>query len=86
MATKKRSGLGRGIGALIPQLTAFLNSLFPQKIAASTFEQGEAPTPPQPLCAQGIVQVTVAEVQGETVVPPPAVAGSSQTQGIGFVG
>jgi hypothetical protein len=74
------------IGALIPQLTAFLNSLFPQKIAASTFEQGEAPTPPQPLCAQGIVQVTVAEVQGETVVPPPAVAGSSQTQGIGFVG
>ena len=31
------------IGALIPQLTAFLNSLFPQKIAASTVEQGEAP-------------------------------------------
>ena len=53
------------IGALIPQLTAFLNSLFPEKVAPSTFEQGEAPTPPQPLCAQGIVQVTVAEVQGE---------------------
>lgn len=74
------------IGALVPQLTAFLNSLFPQKVAASTFEQGEAPTPPQPLCAQGIVQVTVAEVAGESENNNAAVAGTSQTSGIGFVG
>lgn len=58
------------IGALIPQVTAFLNSLFPQKLAASTVEQGEAPTPPQPLCAQGIIQVTVAEVAAKTAVNP----------------
>lgn len=75
------------IGALIPQLTAFLNSLFPQKVATSTVEQGEAPTPPQPLCAQGIVEVTVNEVAGEQQTPPGnAVAGTSQTAGIGFVG
>jgi hypothetical protein len=75
------------IGALVPQLTAFLNSLFPQKIAASTVEQGEAPAPPQPLCAQGIVQVTVSQVAGETVTDPGAqVGGTSQGQGIGFVG
>lgn len=74
------------IGALIPQLTAFLNSLFPQKIAASTVEQGEAPEPPQPLCAQGIVQVTVTEVAGESTNNTTAVGGTSQTAGIGFVG
>ncbi len=72
------------IGALIPQVTAFLNSLFPQKIAASTLEQGEAPTPPQPLCAQGIIQVTVTEVAGNSATPQ--VAGESEEAGIVFVG
>ncbi len=75
------------IGALVPQLTAFLNSLFPQKVAASTVEQGEAPTPPQPLCAQGIVEVTVAEVEpASTPATPNSVAGSSQTKSPVFVG
>lgn len=58
------------IGALIPQVTEFLNSLFPQKIAASTTVQGEAPTPPQPLCSQGIIEVTVAEVEAATDTNP----------------
>lgn len=74
------------IGALIPQLTTFLNSLFPQKIAASTVEQGEAPTPPQPLCAQGIVEVTVTEVAAATAVNGAQVSGTNDTAGIGFVG
>lgn len=74
------------IGALVPQITAFLNSLFPEKIAASTVEQGEAPTPPQPLCAQGIVQVTVAEVEGGGADNPPQVAGRDQERGVSLVG
>ena len=82
------------VGALVPQLTAFLNSLFPEKVAPSTFEQGEAPTPPQPLCAQGIVEITVTEVAAEvevgaettTTAPPTQVAGRSTVAGIGFVG
>jgi hypothetical protein len=74
------------IGALIPQLTTFLNSLFPQKIAASTVEQGEAPTPPQPLCAQGIVEVTVTQVAALTAVNGAQVSGTNGSAGIGFVG
>lgn len=65
------------IGALIPQVTAFLNSLFPQKLAASTVEQGEAPTPPQPLCAQGIIQVTVADVAAATEVKSTGAEGAA---------
>lgn len=75
------------IGALIPQVTTFLNSLFPQKVAPATVEQGEAPVPPQPLCAQGIVEVTVAAVgSATTVAPSNQVAGTDQTRPIGFVG
>ncbi|MHB1139299.1 MAG: hypothetical protein ACYC2O_10115 [Microthrixaceae bacterium] len=75
------------IGALVPQVSAFLNGLFPQKIATATATQGEAPTPPQPLCAQGIIDVTVTEVAGASVTAADvAVAGSSAERGIGFVG
>lgn len=44
---------------LVPELLAFINSLFPQKLMAITIEQGEAGSPPEPLCAQGIIDVTV---------------------------
>lgn len=73
------------IGALIPQVTEFLNSLFPQKLAPSTLEQGEEPTPPQPLCAQGIIEITVTEVSPSSATPPQ-VGGKAETRGIGFVG
>lgn len=72
-----------------PQILSFITSLFPTKLEAETTTEGESPTPPQPLCAQGIIDVTVAEVADETEVPPgtPAqVGGTSQEQGIGFVG
>lgn len=75
--------------AAAPQILSFITSLFPTKLEAETTTEGESPTPPQPLCAQGIIDVTVAEVAEETEVPPgtPAqVAGTSQEQGIGFVG
>ena len=76
------------IGALVPQVSAFLNGLFPQKIATATATQGEAPVPPQPLCAQGIIDITVTEVAGTSTENStnPAVAGTSTTRGIGFVG
>jgi len=75
------------IGELIPQVSKFLNSLFPQKIAADTTTPGEAPEPPQPLCAQGIIDVTVTEVASATAVNnAAAVAGTSAARGIGFVG
>ena len=52
--------------------------------------QGEAAEPPQPLCAQGIIDVTVTEVAGESVTTGggsgAAVAGTSTSKGIGFVG
>lgn len=75
--------------AAVPEILAFITSLFPAKVEAESTTEGESPTPPQPLCAQGIIDVTVAEVAEETEVPPgtPAqVGGTSQEQGIGFVG
>lgn len=88
--------------AAAPGILAFINSLFPVKLAAETVAEGEAATPPPPLCAQGIVEVTVTEVADATTVPDgttpeatvgPAttqsatqVAGTSQARGIGFVG
>jgi hypothetical protein len=75
------------IGALVPQVSAFLNGLFPQKIAAATATQGEPATPPQPLCAQGIIDVTVSQVAGTSIEQNNAsVAGTSAARGIGFVG
>ncbi len=79
------------LGELVPALTKFIDGLFPRKIEPSTIEQGEAGTPPQQLCAQAIVEVTVAEVAGEVVTPNegPQVAGTVDSRGgsgIGFVG
>lgn len=50
----------------VPAIIAWINSLFPKKVAASTLVAGEAPIPPEPLCAQGIIDVTVA---GASVSP-----------------
>jgi hypothetical protein len=75
--------------AAVPEILAFVTSLFPAKVEAESTTEGESPTPPQPLCAQGIIDVTVAEVADDTEVPPstPAqVGGIGQERGIGFVG
>lgn len=75
--------------ASVPQILAFITNLFPTKLEAATTTEGEDPTPPQPLCAQGIIDVTVAEVAAATAVPPGTpiqVAGTGQTRPIGFVG
>lgn len=79
------------LGELVPALTKFIDGLFPRKIEPSTIEQGEAGTPPQQLCAQGIIDVTVTEVASATTVPPGGaqVGGISDSRGgsgIGFVG
>ena len=49
---------------------------------------GELPTKAEPLCSQGIIDVTVtAGVLGITLENSGAqVAGTSDTQGLGFVG
>lgn len=79
------------IGAA-PEIIAFLSGLFPAKVEVETTVEGEEPTPPQQLCAQGIIDVTVADVEGETETPgvPTGVGGIQQTRGdgrgIGFVG
>ena len=71
----------------VPAIIEFINGLFPIKLVAATTTQGEAPEPPQPLCAQGIIDVTVTEVAGATVTQADlAVAGTSVERGIGFVG
>ncbi len=79
--------------ASAPEIIAFITNLFPTKAEASTTTEGEDPTPPQPLCAQGIIDVTVVEVASATTLPPGSdvaggtqVAGTAQTQPIGFVG
>lgn len=62
--------------AAAPAIIAFINSLFPVKLATETVVEGEAATPPPPLCAQGIVEITVTEVADATTVPgstPPGV-------------
>jgi hypothetical protein len=71
--------------AAVPGIIAFINGLFPAKLAAETATEGESPTPPPPLCAQGIVEVTVAEVASVTTTVdggaapsgPAAVPGSA---------
>ncbi len=81
-----------GITSAIPEILAWLNGLFPSKPMFATLEQGEAPVPPAPLCAQGIIDVTVTEVQSATTVPPGSgtqVGGTTDSRGgagIGFVG
>jgi hypothetical protein len=88
--------------AAAPAIISFINSLFPVKLATDTVAEGEAATPPPPLCSQGIVEITVTEVADATTVPEgttpeatvgpsttqsaPQVAGTSQARGIGFVG
>lgn len=56
----------------VPAIVAWITSLFPEKIMVSTTLAGEAPTPPQDLCAQGIIDVTVqgAEVGGTSAINP----------------
>jgi hypothetical protein len=67
---------------LAPALIAFLNGLFPKLINSTTVTQGEAPSSPQPLCSQGIIEVTVTA----GVLGISQVAGTTETQGLGFVG
>ena len=43
---------------------------------------GEAPTKAEPLCSQGIIEVTVTA----GVLGISQVAGTTETQGLGFVG
>jgi hypothetical protein len=71
-----------------PAILAFLNGLFPKLINSTTVTQGEAPASPQKLCSQGIIDVTVdAEVLGISIEKTGTqVAGTSDTQGLGFVG
>lgn len=56
---------------VVPEIIAWINSLFPKKVLMSTSMAGEAPTPPEPLCAQGIIDVTVkaAQTLPETSTP-----------------
>lgn len=81
-----------GLTSAVPEILAWITGLFPAKPMLTTVDQGEAPVPPAPLCAQGIIDVTVTEVAGEVVVTPveePQVGGTSDTRGgapIGFVG
>ncbi len=80
-----------GVTSAVPEILAWITGLFPAKPMLTTIEQGEAPVPPAPLCAQGIIDVTVAEVASETETPPagPEVGGVTDTRGgagIGFVG
>ena len=71
-----------------PAILAFLNGLFPKLINSTTVTQGEAPASQQKLCSQGIIEVTVdAEVLGISIEKTGTqVAGTSDTQGLGFVG
>jgi hypothetical protein len=85
-----------------PAILAFLNGLFPKLINSTTVTQGEAPSTPEQLCSQGIIDVSVTagvlgitlERSGTQVSGTDAqvtrtnaqVAGTSNTQGLGFVG
>ena len=80
-----------GLTSAVPEILAWITGLFPAKPMLTTIEQGEAPVPPAPLCAQGIIDVTVTEVASVTETPPagPEVGGVTDTRGgagIGFVG
>lgn len=71
----------------VPQIIAWINSLFPKKVVMSTLVGGEAPTPPEPLCAQGIIDVTVNAPQvAGTTDTNTAVAGKGDERGITFTG
>ena len=73
-----------------PALISALNGLFPKLIdpVAVPVVGGESPTKAEPLCSQGIIDVTVtAGVLGITLENTGAqVAGTNETQGLGFVG
>ncbi len=70
--------------AAAPALIAAINGLFPKVIdpVAVPVVAGEAPTKAEPLCSQGIIEVTVTA----GVLGISQVAGTSDTQGLGFVG
>ena len=78
------------ITAAAPALIAAINGLFPKVIdpVAVPVVGGESPTKAEPLCSQGIIDVTVtAGVLGITLENSGSqVAGTSDTQGLGFVG
>ncbi|MCB1256018.1 MAG: hypothetical protein KDB26_02885 [Microthrixaceae bacterium] len=75
----------------VPAIIAWINSLFPKKVILSTTVAGEAPIPPEPLCSQGIIDVTV---EGAAALPStetpngnqPAVEGKNEDRGITFTG
>ena len=71
----------------VPAIIAWINSLFPKKVILSTTVAGEAPIPPEPLCAQGIIDVTV---EGAAVQPTTEdqlqVAGKIEEREINFTG
>ena len=70
--------------AAAPALIAAINGLFPKVIdpVAVPVVAGEAPTKAAPLCSQGIIEVTVTA----GVLGISQVAGTTDTQGLGFVG
>ncbi len=80
----------KGVTDAAPALIAAINGLFPKVIdpVAVPVVGGESPTKAEPLCSQGIIDVTVtAGVLGITLENSGAqVAGTSDTQGLGFVG
>jgi len=78
------------ITAAAPALIAAINGLFPKVIdpVAVPVVGGESPTKAEPLCSQGIIDVTVtAGVLGISIENTGTqVAGTNDTQGLGFVG
>lgn len=74
----------------VPAIIAWINSLFPKKVVMSTVTPGEAPVPPEPLCAQGLVEVVVsgADVAGatDTTGDGSDVLGKGDERPIGFTG
>lgn len=72
----------------VPAIIAWINSLFPKKVVLSTTVPGEAPIPPEPLCAQGIIDVTVAgaTVESSGAAPGPDVKGKVDEKPLTFTG
>ncbi len=73
----------------VPAIIAWITSLFPEKLITSTLTAGEVPTPPQDLCAQGIIDVTVSgpgtQVEG-TVEFPTGIQAAKEPAKISLAG
>lgn len=78
----------------VPAILEWLNSLFPKKVVMSTATAGEAPIPPEPLCAQGLVEIVVqgtavdsdTDDNGSPSPDSPSVKGTGEERGVGFTG